>query len=94
MRLGEMEPRGNLSSTGYVLAAPGEEYLILQPSETAEPFAVTLEAGMYSVQWYSVSSRETVEVEDLSVESLATINLTDPFAAASPAVVYLKKIGP
>jgi hypothetical protein len=93
MRLGEMEPRRDLSSTGYVLADPGEEYLILQPSEAAEPFAVTLEAGTYSVQWYSVSSRETVEVEDLSVESLATINLSDPFAAASPAVVYLRKIG-
>jgi len=93
VQLGEMEPRGDLSSTGYVLAHPGEEYLILQPSEAADPFEVTVEAGTYSVQWYSVMSRETVEAEDLSVERLATIILSDPLAAASPAVVYLKQIG-
>ena len=29
-----MQPRGELSSTGYALASPGREYLILQPGET------------------------------------------------------------
>jgi hypothetical protein len=33
MKLVEMEPRGELSSTGYALANAGTEYLVLQPSE-------------------------------------------------------------
>ena len=59
MQLIAMEPRGDLSSTGYALANPGQEYLVLQPSETAEPFTVTLEAGSYQVEWFSVNGRET-----------------------------------
>src|SRR5918993_4100944 len=41
MDLVMMEPRGDLSSTGYVLANPGTEYLVFQTSETAESFTVT-----------------------------------------------------
>src|SRR3712207_9361879 len=68
MGLIAMEPRGDLSSTGYALANPGEEYLVLQPDETADPFAVRLEANTYSIRWHSIVSREmkdagTVEVE-------------------------------
>lgn len=33
MNLIEMEPRDDLSSTGYALANPGEKYLVLQPSD-------------------------------------------------------------
>jgi hypothetical protein len=45
-----MQPRGDLSSTGYVLADPGEEYLVLQPAELADPFTVTMNPGTYTVQ--------------------------------------------
>ncbi|HEX6290952.1 MAG TPA: hypothetical protein VFZ66_17335 [Herpetosiphonaceae bacterium] len=51
-----MEPRGDLSSTGYMLASPGREYLVLQPSETADPFSAELAAGAYTVEWFSVTS--------------------------------------
>ncbi len=33
MDLLHMEPRGNLTSTGFALANPGKEYLVLQPHE-------------------------------------------------------------
>ena len=36
MNLIQTQPHGELSSTGYALADPGEEYLVLQPSVTAE----------------------------------------------------------
>src|SRR6266540_2780330 len=52
----DMQPRGDLSSTGYALANPGEEYLVLEASGT--PFTVTLEAGTYAVEWFSVEGRE------------------------------------
>jgi hypothetical protein len=36
MNLIQTQPHGELSSTGYALADPGEEYLVPQPSATAE----------------------------------------------------------
>jgi len=69
MNLREMELRGDLSSTGYMLAHPGREYLILDPGERNDPFTVTLEAATYTVQWFSVNSREMVGAEKVTVEN-------------------------
>lgn len=85
-----MEPRGDLSSTGYALANPGEEYLVLQPDEPADQFTVKLEAGAYSAEWYSVGSRETKRAGEVSVEDRKSTTFTAPFAEAGPAVLYLK----
>jgi hypothetical protein len=92
MNLIEMEPRGDLSSTGYVLVNPGEEYLVLQPSESAEAFTVELAAGSYTVQWYSVNSRETVDAGKVTVKGPTSVSFSAPFEAAGPAVLYLKKV--
>jgi hypothetical protein len=91
MDLIQMEPRGELSSTGYALANPGEEYLVLDPGETADPFTVTLAAGGYAVQWFSVDRRETAAAGKLTVSSPAAISFTAPFGGAGPTVLYLKK---
>jgi hypothetical protein len=87
----DMEPHSELSSTSYVIANPGEEYLILQPSETAGPFTVELAAGSYMVEWFSVNSRETSVGSRVMVESPGSIRFSAPFEAAGPAVLYLKK---
>jgi len=93
MNLIDMEPRGDLSSTGYVLANPGKEYLILQLGERSDPFNVTLEAGAYMVEWYSVNGRETKNADKMTVESDGSASFTAPFAEAGPAVLYLKQVG-
>jgi len=93
MDLVAMEPRGDLSSTGYVLANPGREYLVLQPGETAEPFTLALEAGAFAVEWYSVNSRETTEGATVTVSSSGSMSFTAPFAQPGPAIVYLKREG-
>jgi hypothetical protein len=93
MHLIEMEPRDELSSTGYLLANPGKEYLVLQPSDTADSFSLTLDAGSYTVEWYSVNSRETAQADTLTVEHSGTTSLSTPFEPAGPAVVYLKQVG-
>lgn len=59
LRLLAMTPRGELSSTGYALADPGREYLVLQPAGSAEPFTVTLDPGAYRAEWFAVDGRET-----------------------------------
>jgi hypothetical protein len=87
----DMEPRGDLSSTGYVLANPGEEYLILQPTETTEPFTVALKAGTYTARWYSVGSRDEKEAKDVTADSAGNISLVAPFAQAGPTALYLKR---
>src|SRR5262245_1826188 len=93
MNLVEMEPRAELSSTGYARVSPGSEYLVLEPSEAAGPFTVTLAAGTYTGQWYSVDRRETVPAGEVTVESSTTVSFTAPFEAAGPALLYLKTVG-
>jgi hypothetical protein len=87
-----MQPRTDLSSTGFALADPGNEYLILQPSETAGPFSVALAAGQYAVEWHSVTSRETVPAEALTAPDDGTISLIAPSDIAGPGVVHLHRI--
>jgi hypothetical protein len=92
MKLIAMEPRGELSSTGYALAHPGEEYLVLQPSEAAGAFTVSLAAGSYAVEWHSLNSRKTASAQEVTVESPSALTFTAPFEAVGPAILYLKKV--
>jgi hypothetical protein len=87
-----MQPRNDLSSTGYALADPGNEYLILQPSETADPFTIALTPGRYSVEWHSLPSRETSPGAALTVADDANISISTPSETAGPAVVHLRRI--
>ena len=93
MNLIDMKPHRDLTSTGFALANPGEEYLVLQPSEAADPFNVTLGPGTYSAEWFSVNSRETIEAGKVTVESERGITFTTPFGEPGPAVLYLKRMG-
>jgi hypothetical protein len=88
MGLAEMEPRGDLCSSGYALADPSVEYLALQPAPD-EAFTVTLEPGTYSVEWFDVDNRETVEGEDVTVRERGTVDLSPPLGAG-PSVLYLR----
>jgi len=91
MDLIRMEPHQDLSSTGFVLANAGEEYLILQPDGAAEPFTVKLEQGTYTVEWFSVNRRETQIDGQVVVDSVGDPKFMSPFEDAGPAVLYLKK---
>ena len=90
MNLVAMAPRGDLTSTGFALANEGSEYLVLQPNESSETFGVELGAGTYSVEWYSVSSRETKAGADVKVDDDAKVRFTAPFTKPGPTVLYLQ----
>jgi hypothetical protein len=92
MNLIQMEPHDELSSTGFVLANPGEEYLILQPDETADSFNVMLESGTYAVEWFSVNSREKRGVHELTVKNKGNNSFLPPFENSGPSLLYIKKI--
>jgi hypothetical protein len=87
-----MQPRTDLSSTGFALANSGTEYLLLQPSETADPFTVALTAGQYAVEWHSLRSRDTVSGAVLTIPDDNKINISAPSEIAGPAVVHLRRI--
>jgi hypothetical protein len=93
MNLIEMEPRDDLSSTGYALASPGEEYLFLQPSDEHDSVTVTVEPGTYFAEWFGVEGRESIQGQETTVESPADTTFTPPSDASGPTVLYLKRIG-
>jgi hypothetical protein len=91
MNLIAMEPRGDLTSTGFALANPGNEYLILRPEEKQDPFAVKLERGTYSVEWFNVNSRAAQSAEPVTVKRAGNTTFKSPFSEAGPSVLYLKR---
>jgi len=84
----EMRPRRDLASTGYALARPGSEYLVLEPEGDGHAFTVDLLAGAYQVEWFAVGTRETRAAGVLDVESDGTVDFSSPFPSG-PAVLYL-----
>jgi len=93
MQLLTMEPLGDLSSTGYALANPGEEYIVLQPGEAGNEFSLMLDTGTYTVEWFSVNTRETQVADNITIERGENIHFTPPFDVPGPAVLYLKQVG-
>jgi hypothetical protein len=85
-----MQPSPEVSETRFALADPGNEYLILQPGETAA-FTVILASGQYAVEWHSLRSRQTVPGTTLIVGDAEAISLSVPSEVAAPAVVHLRR---
>ena len=88
MDLIRMEPRVDVSSTGYALANPGTEVLVLAPR--GGPFTVRLEPGTYAVEWFGVEGRETVTASPVALERGGDVAFDAPAEIAGPAVLYLR----
>jgi hypothetical protein len=87
-----MQPRGELSSTRFVLANEGSEYVVLQPTATTEPFTVMLEPGTYQAEWFSVETRGTVHGEPISVDARTALAFRPPDRPNEPAVLVLRRV--
>jgi hypothetical protein len=83
-----MEPRGDLASTGYLLANPGVEYLSLQP-EPGATITVTLEPGTYAVEWLGVDDREHVDADAVSADERGPQTFEPPITGG-PSVLYFR----
>ncbi|MEV4319509.1 hypothetical protein [Actinocrispum sp. NPDC049592] len=81
-----MMPRGDLTSTGYALADPGAEYLILHPG--GGTFTATVASGTYAVGWHDITSRSTSTGERLTVAN----DEPTTFTTTGPAVLHLKRL--
>jgi Family of unknown function (DUF6298) len=87
MDLAAMTPRESLSSSGYALANPGNEYLFYQPDSNT-PFSVNLLSGTYIYEWFNPGTGSVV-----FTGSITAVDGTRPFTApfAGDAILYLKK---
>ena len=93
MGLIDMEPRNDLSSTGYALANPGREYLVLQADAADGSFTVLLEPGTYAAEWFGVEDRTTVAGDAATVEGSTATSFSRPAELTGPTVLYLLRSG-
>jgi hypothetical protein len=87
MNRAAMTPRGELSTTGYCLAAPGKEYLVYQPGEG--PFQVQLEGrddATFAMEWFDPKTGAATKGKQ--VKAAKEARFEPPFAG--DAVLYLK----
>jgi hypothetical protein len=89
MPLIDMVPRLDVASTRYALVDDGEEYLVLEPTGDRIPFTVSLPAGRYSVEWFSVTTREARTSDTVTVDASARLSATAPFDG--PCVLHLTR---
>jgi hypothetical protein len=87
-----MGPRSELSSTGFVLANEGREYVVLEPTGSTDPLTVTLEPGTYEAEWFSIEARETLRGDPVSVDARKALPFTPPSPATAPVVLILRSV--
>jgi hypothetical protein len=85
------EPRGDLTSTGYALANPGVEYIILQPEPDAR-FTATVAAGTYRLSWFNVETRTWTGAAEITAVGEQVVDFTPPFASPGPVVLHLRAV--
>jgi Family of unknown function (DUF6298) len=93
MNLLSMEPRGDLSSTGYALVDPGREYLVVQPATTSAPIVATLVPGKYTVQWFSINGRTTRAAGTITITRPGEKSFSAPSQTPTPGALYLRRVG-
>lgn len=91
LNLMAMEPRGELTSTGFALVSEGSEYVVLQPVETAGPITVTLLPATYEVEWFDIGSRTTEQAAPVSVDAPAAVPFKRPSGTSGPIVLVLRR---
>jgi hypothetical protein len=91
IRLIDMEPAGELSSTGYALANPGVEYVVLQPA-AGEDVTIRLPAGTYAAEWFSLETRDWTDAEPITAQADGAFSVKPP-TASGPSVLHVTRSG-
>ena len=86
--LTHMLPYPEISSTGYCLAHPGEEYLVYQPEAGQFKLRLFGACGPFKVEWFNPQTNETVAGRSFTAGT--AIDFTPPYQGE--VVLYLKKI--
>lgn len=86
--LASMVPASAVSSTGYALAAEGQEYVAFQPEDGA--FSLKLPAGDYTAEWFSLADRSWTDADAASVEDASRVAFQPP-ATSGAWVLHLRR---
>jgi len=87
----DMLPDSGIASTGYALANPGVEYLVLDPDGDGRPLTIDLHPGSYRAEWFDVTARGRVATDTLTVDAAGAAELVSPFPSHA-AVLHLSRI--
>jgi hypothetical protein len=85
-----MEPDSGLATTGYALARPGHEYLVLRTNDDDADFSLTLIPGAYAARWHDIENRETIDGDWVIAEQAGPTQLHTPFDPTVSVVLHLK----
>ena len=86
MDLAHAVPRGELASSGYCLAVPGNEYLVFLPSGGTVSVDLSGVGGTRTLEWFNPSTGETTAGG--SVTGGGNVNLTAPFGGIAVAFIH------
>lgn len=90
INLAATTPQNALSSTGYCLANPGNEYLVYNPGKS-KSFTVNLLSGIYDFEWFNPTSGTVVDKGNFQVTD-SSRSFSAPFNG--DALLYIKKRSP
>jgi hypothetical protein len=90
MDLARTTPRSELSSTRYVLANPGRQYLVLQPEPGGELW-VDVSDGVYEAEWFDITERRRLDAADVAVDGDTRVAFSLPPSVSGPAVLLLTR---
>jgi hypothetical protein len=85
--LGRLTPASALSSTRYVLAAEGQEYVVFQPDDGA--FSLELPRGTYAAEWFSLDDRVWTATDAAAMGDGRATSFRPPISG--PVVLHLER---
>jgi hypothetical protein len=85
MNLAAAKPHGELASTGYCLADPGNEYLIYLPDGDQVTLDLSASSGVFRVEWMDPVQGKFIPDKDVTGGDKRVFNV--PFS--NDAVLYL-----
>jgi hypothetical protein len=89
LNLNQCKPLNDLSTTGYCLANPGQQYLIYQPEAKAK-FDVKLRENQYIVEWFDPNKGTTVSRQRIAAEKQPTA-FSNPLDGDAILYIYLSQ---
>lgn len=78
-------PRADLTSTRYMLANPGVEYLVYQPGSGS--FTANLQSGQYQYEWFDPTTGSIAEAGSFTAPG-GNMRFSPPFSGS--AVLYIR----
>ncbi len=87
--LNRCKPMNDLSTTGYCLANPGQQYLIYQPDAKAK-LEVKLRENQYIAEWFNPSTGMEVSTQRITAEKQPT-TFSNPLDSDAVLYIYLSQ---